>query len=198
MITENKDLMKQARETLEGNWGLPIGVAVVYMLIVGTPSIVPLFGSAITLLIGAPMVLGFARFFLNFSRGQQADFNVLFSGFNNFGTALVTYLLMVIFVMLWMLLLIVPGIIASIGYSQTFFILAEDPTIAPMAALRKSKEMMYGYKWKYFCLNCRFIGWGLLCILTLGIGFIFLLPYMQVSYAKFHDDLRANYVEVVQ
>jgi uncharacterized membrane protein len=52
--------------------------------------------------------------------------------------------------------------------------------------------MMDGYKWKYFCLGLRFIGWALLCVLTLGIGFLWLSPYIQVSYAKFYEDLKKN------
>ena len=99
---------------------------------------------------------------------------------------------MILFIFLWMLLLIIPGIIASIAYSQTFYILAEDDTIGSMDALRKSKEMMNGYKWKYFCLVLRFVGWFLLCILTFGIGFLWLSPYIQVSYAKFYEDLKTN------
>ena len=61
-----------------------------------------------------------------------------------------------------------------------------------MDAIDKSKKMMDGYKWKYFCLVLRFLGWALLCILTLGIGFLWLIPYMQVSMAKFYDDVKAN------
>ena len=90
------------------------------------------------------------------------------------------------------LFLFIAGIIAAIAYSQTFYILAEDDTIGSMEALRKSKEMMNGYKWKYFCLGLRFIGWALLCVLTVGIGFLWLSPYIQVSYAKFYEDLKTN------
>jgi len=51
---------------------------------------------------------------------------------------------------------------------------------------------MDGYKWKYFCLGLRLLGWALLCVLTLGIGFLWLIPYAQVSVAKFYDDVKAN------
>jgi uncharacterized membrane protein len=70
--------------------------------------------------------------------------------------------------------------------------LADDNSIKAMEAIDKSKKMMDGYKWKYFCLGLRFLGWALLCILTLGIGFLWLMPYMQVSMAKFYDDVKAN------
>jgi uncharacterized membrane protein len=93
-------------------------------------------------------------------------------------------------ILLWLLLLIVPGIIAAISYSQTFFILAEDNTIRPSEAIEKSKKMMDGNKLKYFYLCLRFLGLGLLCILTLGIGFLWLAPYIQVTNAKFYDDIK--------
>lgn len=70
---------------------------------------------------------------------------------------------------------------------MTFFIIAENDSIGPLEAVTKSKEMMDGNKWKLFCLGWRFFGWALLCILTLGIGFLWLMPYMVVSYAKFYD-----------
>jgi uncharacterized membrane protein len=99
---------------------------------------------------------------------------------------------MVLFIVLWLLLLIIPGIIAAISYSMTFYILADDKSIKPMEAIDKSKKMMDGYKWKYFFLCLRFFGWALLCILTLGIGFLWLIPYINVSIAKFYDDVKEN------
>ena len=75
---------------------------------------------------------------------------------------------------------------------MTFYILADDNSIGAMDAMDKSKKMMDGYKWKSFCLGLRFFGWSLLCILTLGIGFLWLMPYAQVSMAKFYDDVKAN------
>jgi uncharacterized membrane protein len=192
MVTENAILMQQARESLKGKWGLVIGTFLVYMLIISAIQIIPFVGAIITLFIGGPFALGLAIFSLTISRNQEASLEQIFKGFNNFGTSLGAYLLMVLFVILWMLLLIVPGIIAALSYSMTFFIIADDSTIGPMDAIDKSKKMMYGYKWKYFCLNLRFLGWALLCILTLGIGLLWLIPYIQISLAKFYDDVKAN------
>jgi uncharacterized membrane protein len=192
MVTENAILMQQARESLKGKWGLVIGTFLVYILIISAIQIIPFVGAIITLFIGGPFALGLAIFSLTISRNQEASLEQIFKGFNNFGTSLGAYLLMVLFVILWMLLLIVPGIIAALSYSMTFFIIADDSTIGPMDAIDKSKKMMYGYKWKYFCLNLRFLGWALLCILTLGIGLLWLIPYIQISLAKFYDDVKAN------
>jgi uncharacterized membrane protein len=194
MKTENVVLMKMARESLSGKWGLAIGTVVVYFLIVGIFQIKPPWGTFPMLLIAGPMMLGISIFSLSLARNQEARLEQIFLGFNNFVTALVAYLLMAAFIILWTLLLIIPGIIAAISYSMTFYIIADNDSIGPMAAIDKSKQVMYGFKWKLFRLYLRFFGWALLCILTLGIGFLWLFPFMQVTMAKFYDDVKANQV----
>ena len=191
MVKENTELMAEARESLSGNWGLAIATFLVYGIIISIFQVIPTVGSVLALFIAGPVLVGVSMFSLSLSRGENARLEQIFEGFKNYGTVLGAYLLMVLFIFLWMLLLIIPGIIAAIAYSQTFYILAEDDTIGSMDALKKSKEMMDGYKWKYFCLGLRFIGWALLCILTLGIGFLWLSPYIQISYAKFYEDIKA-------
>ncbi|MBU1424545.1 MAG: DUF975 family protein [Gammaproteobacteria bacterium] len=187
--TENRILMEQALESLKGKWGLAIGAWIVVTLInVGTQAFGDV-GALVSIVIAGPITLGWVGFVLALSRNQNPKFGQIFDGFNRFGTALGAYLLVLLFIFLWMLLLIIPGIIAGLSYSQTFYILSEDPSIGAMDAIKKSKEMMYGNRWKLFCLGLRFIGWLLLCIPTLGIGFIWLAPYMAVSMAKFYDDL---------
>ena len=174
MKKENKLLMREAREALSGKWGLAVGVCLLYMVIlivVRAPHKV--FGPILSLLISGPMTLGLATFSL---------------------TLLVAYLLMVLFILLWFLLLIVPGIIAGLAYSQTFYILADDKSIKPREAIRKSKAMMYGHKKKLFYLGLRFLGWVLLCILSAGIGFLWLIPYIQITMAKFYDDISGKTV----
>ena len=190
MVKENTELMAEARESLSGNWGLAIATFLVYGIIISIFQVIPTVGSVLALFIAGPVLVGVSMFSLSLSRGENARLEQIFEGFKNYGTVLGAYLLMVLFIFLWMLLLIIPGIIAAIAYSQTFYILAEDDAISSMDALKKSKEMMDGYKWKYFCLGLRFIGWALLCILTLGIGFLWLSPYIQISYAKFYEDIK--------
>ena len=192
MKTENLVLMQMAKESLKGKWGLAIGTIVVYLLIVLCIQEIPIVGAIASLIIAGPFALGLAYFSLSISRNQEAKLEQIFQGFNNFGTALSAYLLMIGFILLWTLLLIIPGIIAAMSYSMTVYIIADDNSIGAMDAIDKSKKMMDGYKWKLFRLGLRFLGWSLLCILTLGIGFLWLMPYMQVSMAKFYDDVKAN------
>ena len=77
-------------------------------------------------------------------------------------------------------------------YSQTWFILSEDSSIDSYDAILKSKKMMDGYKWKLFKIQLRLFGLGILCLFTLGIGFLWLMPYQYVVYAKFYDELKSS------
>ncbi|HAT73720.1 MAG: hypothetical protein US30_C0005G0014 [Candidatus Moranbacteria bacterium GW2011_GWF2_36_839] len=192
MKTENAILMKMARESLRGKWGISIGASVIFMVIMMVIQIVPFVGFIAYLAITGPMSLGLIIFFLSLSRNQEVEIGQLFKGFENFGTSLVAYLLMCLFIFLWTLLLIIPGMIASLAYSMTFYIIADNNSIGAMDAIKKSKEMMQGNKWKLFCLYWRFFGWSLLCLLTLGIGYLWLVPYIQTSIAKFYDDIKGN------
>jgi uncharacterized membrane protein len=183
MATTNAALTQKARESLTDNWGIAVGTNAILLLISAV-------GNDFMLIFGGPLQAGISIFSLKLARGQKAEVQQLFDGFKTFANTLVAYLLMLLFVLLWALLLIVPGIIAAIAYSQTFFLLADNPKLKGGEALKQSKAMMRGYKWKYFCLCWRFFGWFLLSILTLGVGFLFLMPYTHVSFAHFYEDIK--------
>ena len=201
--TNNQTLMFQARKALKEKWGLAMGCFFIFILLSNLSN--NFFSwrwiredggnykvsmDIIWMLICGPITLGYTTVMLQISRNQTPKFEQLFHGFKRFGVALGTFLLSFIFIILWMLLLVIPGIIAILRYSQIWFILSEDENIGPLDAINKSKEMMLGNKLKLFYLYCRFFGWFILCLLTLGLGFIVLGPYMSVSGAKFYDDLK--------
>ena len=185
MQTTNRDLMQQAREALRGRWGLAIGGSVIYMLLTIGISLIPKVGWIGGLIIEGPLILGWTIFFLALSRKQESKLAQLFDGFQRFTKALGAYLLMILCIFPF-----VAAFIAALSYSQTFFILAENPQMKSSDALRKSEAMMNGNRWKLFCLLWRFFGWFLLGILSLGIGFLWILPYMQTTLARFYDDLK--------
>lgn len=197
-MTENQILMQNAKASLSGKWGVAALVTLIYMVIVGGVSCIPWLGSIAILVIGGPFALGLILFAKAVKYDPEgAKVERLFDGFKRFEKAFLAALLTGIFTFLWMLLLIVPGIIAAYSYSMTMYIVAEDDNISAYDALKKSKQMMQGYKWKLFCLHLRFIGWGLLCILTLGIGFLWLSPYMQVATLNFYEDIKGNSQEEI-
>lgn len=186
----NRDLMRMAHASLQSRWGFGAGVMLLYLLIIVGVSMIPYLGTIAQIVITGPMAAGLCFVFLSLARQAPVEAGQLFRGFNGFGTAVGAYLLMTLFVLLWSLLFLIPGIIASYAYAMTFFVIADDPGVGPLQAITRSKEMMRGRKWKLFCLFCRFLGWSLLCILTLGIGYLWLGPYMQTTLAHFYDDVK--------
>jgi uncharacterized membrane protein len=192
MNTPNKVLMAQARESLNGKWRFAINVILLIFLIELLLRNVAHIGPLIAIIIAGPMMIGTYGFWLAFSRGHDPKIRQVFDGLVEgvWERGLVAYFLVIVFIFVRFLLLIVPGIIAIFAYSQTFYILADHKDMDPIDAIHKSKEMMRGHKWELFYLSCRFIGWAILSILTCGIGFLWLAPYVNVTMAKFYDDIK--------
>ena len=191
-MTNNTQIMSDARESLTGKWPLAIGTFLIFLLISIGATLIPFAGQVIGFLIAGPLAVGGAFFALNIVREQAAKTDDLFFGFNNnLGNSILAYLLVFVFVFIGFILLIIPGIIVALALSQTWFILAENPSMDSYEAIIKSKNMMKGYKWQYFKIGLRLFGLGLLCLLTLGIGFLWLLPYQYVVYAKFYEQVKA-------
>ena len=132
------------------------------------PAYSPLSGIYSLLVTGA-MDLGLTLFFLAMFRRQIVGIGDVFLGFERYGKALGLFLFQGLFIVLWSLLFIVPGIIAAIRYSQAFFILADDPNKGIRQCMDESKMMMRGNKAKYFCLNLSFIGWAILASIPAGV-----------------------------
>ena len=190
-MTNNAQIMSDARESLTGKWPLAIGTFLIFLLISIGAALIPFAGQVIGFLIAGPLAVGGAFFALNIVREQAAKTDDLFFGFNNnLGNSILAYLLVFVFVFIGFVLLIIPGIIVALAFSQTWFILAENPSMDSYDAIIKSKNMMNGYKWQYFKIGLRLFGLGLLCLLTLGIGFLWLLPYQYVVYAKFYEEVK--------
>ena len=101
--------------------------------------------------------------------------------------------LMNLFIALWSLLFIIPGIVKAFSYSMTPFILEEHPELSANEAIDHSRAMMKGHKFDLFWLLLSFIGWGFLCLFTLGIGYLWLTPYMETAVAGFYEDVKADY-----
>lgn len=192
MNTENATLMYMARESLQDRWALAIGVCVLNIVIAIAVQFIPVVGMLISIFITGPFTLGLVIFSLSISRDEEASVEQLFEGFNHLGTAIGAYILTSVIIVIGIFLLIIPGIIAALSVSMTFFIIADDDSIGVLDAIKKSNEMMINYRWKLFCLYFRFFGWAVVCILTFGIGFLWLIPYIQISVSKFYEDIKEN------
>lgn len=182
VMLENAEIRSLAREKLKGNWGTPLLACFIYYLITSFANT-----NGLLLIIGGPLAFGLAFFFLNLIRDKKYDLNDLFDGFKIFGNTFLLNLLIIIFILLWTLLFIIPGIIAAFRYALAFYIMNDNREITAMEAIEESKRLMVGYKGKLFILILSFFGWFLLCLLTCGIGFLFLAPYFNTSMAIFYE-----------
>jgi len=197
---ENSQIMEEAYASLKGKWGLAIGGNLLFAIIsmavalVGWGTVGADWGANLTSLIFTPpLAIGMTIFSLNISRDNNPEIENLFIPFKtSWLNSILAYLMMGFLVVVGFILLIIPGVIVALMFSQVFFIMGEDNEISAYDALVKSMNMMKGYKWKFFRIALRIIGLAILCIFTLGIGFIWLLPYQNVVYAKFYDDIKNN------
>lgn len=146
--------------------------------------------------LAGPALYGLASFFMKLKREGQAEVTDIFLGLNKFGRNFLTSLLITIFVALWTLLLIIPGIIASYSYSMTWFVLNDNPHFTARQAISRSKELMRGRKMDLFSLQVSFIAWGLLAylgaIFTMGLSVMPLNAYYTGAKLAFYEELIAR------
>jgi uncharacterized membrane protein len=159
-----------------------------FMIMLGIISVM-LIWALITFVIGGGIELGYCRCNKNLINGTNPKFTDLFSRMDIFWKAFGLRLLIVIYIILWSILLIIPGIIAALNYSMAFYIMEENPSMSISEAMNQSKLMMQGNRWRLVCLGFSFIGWLILCGLTLGIGMLWLYPYMNAAFAAFYLEI---------
>ena len=139
--------------------------------------------------LGSVVKVGYARFNLDLTAGETPSFETSFSYFPHWKTVAAAQLLQTVYIFLWTLLLVIPGIVAGYSYAMTGYILAEHPELSASETIAQSKAMMEGNRWRLFCLQFSFIGWDILCALTLGIGNLALRPYRHAAEAAFYREL---------
>lgn len=144
----------------------------------------------LNILLVLPLEWGYQALYLPTSRTNvEPEVSALFDGFKDYGRITLTMTLVKIYTVLWLLLLIIPGIIKALSYSMTPFVLKDNPEMSGNAAIERSMELMNGHKTDLFILYLSFLGWAILSLFSCGIGFLFLLPYFQMTLAKFYDSL---------
>ncbi|MGN0145165.1 MAG: DUF975 family protein [Clostridium sp.] len=196
------EMKKDAKSQLKGNKGK----AALLVLITGAISFIPnvynfIMGNEIlsyilqvaVIIYSSLLAVGAFLFYSAIRDRKEATVDMLFSGSEHYVKVFCVSLLAGIITFVGMILLIIPGIIFSLMYSQAVYICIDNPEIGVIEALKTSRLAMKGYKGKLFVLNLSFIGWALLSILTLGILFLYVTPYMQLTLVNFYSDLMADY-----
>ncbi|MDX9887890.1 MAG: DUF975 family protein [Anaerovoracaceae bacterium] len=221
----SKNMRALGRMALETKRNTAMLVMLVYgVAVMLPPAIISiLFGGTLgenmsllyTLLVTGPFTYGLAVFFLATFRRQESEVQQVFEGFEKFAKTLGLFFYILLFVILWSLLFIIPGIIASFRYSQAFLIMVDHPEYTISQCVDESKMRMQGNKGKYFILGLSFIGWSLLCSIPLTIveamftssssvvfyqflslvamlPFIWLGAYMHLTLVAFYEILMGN------
>jgi uncharacterized membrane protein len=177
-------------EQLLAELGITEEMLTAIIAVIGAFAIFGLVYMLISIVVGSAVSVGYAQFNLDLVDGLPASVGTLFSRFGQWKNAFLARFLSGIFVALWSLLFVIPGIIAAYDYAMIPFVLAENPELSASEALAESKRLMRGNRWRLFCLEMSFIGWAFLSIFTLGIGSLFLVPYVQASQAAFYREIK--------
>ena len=214
------DYRRVARENLQGNWGRSILVGFVASLLgallTGQAAFsvsvdaeiltqLPIFLQRyialtakiasvlafVRFIVGGTVQLGYSQYLLNQYNRASFDIQDLFSEFHRFGQGFLQSFLRGLYVFLWTLLFIIPGIVKGYAYAMTPFIMAENPDMTAGEAITASKELMDGHKGELFMLDLTFIGWDILAALTLNLGYLALNPYKNAAHAAFYKDITA-------
>lgn len=200
----NYDVRRYARERLNGNWLkgalITIIVAVIGGVLAGINFIwrdLIILGAALDVVIAIvliPLQIGIMFVYLRFSRGDTLEYSGLTYGYKNgmFLKSIGLTIMTGIFTFLWTLLFIIPGIIKAISYSLASYVLIDNPNLGWRECLNESKKLTNGCKGQIFLLGLSFIGWMILGALTAGILYLFIVPYMQTSFANFYDRRRID------
>lgn len=189
------ELKAKAKEQIKGK----IGILFVITLIIAVVSavagwilgMIPIVGSlASTIIVTPAFSLSVVRVYLMLTRGKAPEVKDAFSGFDDFWAAFKVTFFVGLFTFLWSLLFVIPGIIKSLSYSMSTYVLAENKGKPALECIKESKAMMEGHKTELFVLSLSFIGWMLLGVITLGIAYIWVIPYMSATSANFYEAIK--------
>ena len=188
-------LKAKAKQQIRGN----IGILFVIALIIGVISTVasavlgfiPIVGAIVySVLISPAFTLSFIMVYINLVAGKKPEAGDAFNGFYDFWSAFKVQFFVGLFTFLWSLLFIVPGIVKAYSYSMAMNVLAENPGMPALEAIRRSKEMTEGRKMDLFVLELSFLGWELVGVITFGIAYIWVIPYMCATFINYYNAMK--------
>ena len=195
------ELKMAAKQQIKGKIGILFVITLVIAVISGIASVVlgliPVVGSlAATVIVTPAFALSVVRIYLNVVKGNTPELNDAFTGFDDFWAAFKVTFLVGLFTFLWSLLFVIPGIIKSISYSMSMYVLAENKGKPALECIAESKKMTEGHKMELFVLALSFIGWAFVGAITFGIAYIWITPYMQATMTNAYNYLKPAPVEV--
>ena len=200
-MSKSSEIRARARARLGGNifaapWLFALLASLVVALVTGLISKIPFLGTVAGVIVAGAVYIGVAVYYLKLTRGENVGITDLLHGFkNDFSGNFMLGFMRSVFITLWSLLFVIPGIIKTYSYSMAVYIKADHPYYRWNECITISRYMMKGYKWKFFCLQLSFIGWDIVNFFMFGIGNLWLIPYKEAAYAEFYKERKAEYYE---
>ncbi len=184
------ELKAMAKQQIKGNIGILFVVTLISAAVSLVGSYIPVVGSIAVALITPALGVGLCSIYLKLTKGIKPEISELFAHLKKFWYAFKVSFLAGLFVSLWSLLFLIPGIVKAMAYSMAMYIVADQPEMSAREALKKSENMMQGHKMEFFVLQLSFLGWYLLGAITFGIAYIWAVPYMSATVANFYNKIK--------
>ncbi len=192
------DYRAKARESLGGGifsseWMMALVLCLAFNAVMGLAA--SFSAGVVTVVATGPMLIGLSSALLTASRTKTAvKVEAMFTeGFTkDFGRAILLGLLKSVFICLWSMLFVIPGIVKAYSYAMAEYIAVDHPEYSWKECIDSSKEMMNGNKWRLFCLDVSFIGWFIVSMFTCGLGALWVTPYAYMARTEFYRDLSEN------
>lgn len=192
----NRTILKEdAKAIFKQNYGNALAASIIPSLIAGVLTLIPIVGGFISWFFTPILYVGGYFLLLELVRGfQQVKTGDMFNIFGDFGNVFGAAFMTRLFIGLWSLLLVVPGIYKAYSWAMVQFILADNPKMSGTDARNLSNTLMEGHRMELFVLQLSYIGWALLSAVTFGIfGLFYLNPWYQTSIADYYDNLKMLY-----
>lgn len=185
-MVKRSQLKRLAKQQLKRNWGIALGAITLCSAM-----------SVAALIIGGPALanvvsVGFVAAYMAIIRTGKANISSVFDGWKSFGPAFIAGILVPLYTFFWSLLFWIPGIIKSYAYAMTNYVIKDNPDMTANEAITESRRLMRGNKWRLFIMDLSFIWWDILCVLTLGILTIYVVPYKLAARAAFYDAVKSS------
>ena len=191
-MRSNLDLLSRAWDALGNQWLLAMAICVLNGILTSVLSSVG-FGLG-SLLLGGALAFGMSRVMVLIYRGHVPSVDTYFDGFRHFLPTLIASLLLAVLVLMGLVLLVIPGIVAAIGLSQTFYVLQDHPEMGAEAALKESWRLTWinGHMWKVLFMG--FLSFFVLLggALAFGVGLFIAYPLVSLMLAGLYEELRLN------
>jgi uncharacterized membrane protein len=191
-MISNRDLVEKTKPILKDSY---LQIFACLLLASALPQIVLSFSpqnvflNILIVCVSAYIQVGIALYCIEIYKGKKVGLEMIFSRFKGF-KPIIFILLYTLVLVLGLILLVVPGIILGLMYSQVFFILADDPDVGVIEAFNMSNQMMKNNKWQFFMLNLEALLYFIIGVFTLFIWWVWLLPRYSVAYAGFYLALK--------